>query len=109
MRRLCRKRVLEALADTPAACGEDLTPAQWLSCYAANLCNFVFICLFLKLSGRFCFEILHWSVQETMWYTTAGIFTITIGLFVYFTYVVDIIDRMRIGSKGSRNGSEKTD
>eukprot|EP00606_Chrysophyceae_sp_TOSAG23-5_P001349 GSChrysophyteH2.ASY1.ANO1.1726.1 assembled CDS len=49
MRRICRRRVLEALADTPAGVGEDLPLLQWLLCYATNAANLYFVYRLVRL------------------------------------------------------------
>jgi hypothetical protein len=96
MRRLCRRRILEALADTPKYIGEDLSLTDWLWCYNVNMINFY--CVY-----KFCTSYKEWILSkwqlDTMHLigvTTAGIFGITISLFVYFTYIVHMMDK---GSK----------
>jgi len=99
MRRLCRRRVLEALASTPKEVGEDLSVWQWFSCYAANAANFCFVYLFIRKCSEFAFDTLKLTTQQAAGYSIAGTLGITFGLFVHFTYIVDLLDGMRSKSK----------
>jgi 1-acyl-sn-glycerol-3-phosphate acyltransferase len=88
MRRLCRRRVLEALADTPAGCGDDLTTLEWVWTYIVNLINFAFVYWTVCSYTDLCMGTWSMSAGRMAAVTTAGVFAITFGLFIHFTYIV---------------------
>jgi 1-acyl-sn-glycerol-3-phosphate acyltransferase len=101
IRRLYRRRVLEALKDTPAQCCSDLSASQWLSCYVANLVNFAFVWWCLRVAGHYCFQTLGLTTRQAATYSCGVVFSVTFFLFVYFTYVVDFLDRSRLGTSSA--------
>ena len=90
MRRLCRRRVLEALSDTPAGVGSDLSAVQWLKCYVTNAANMYFVYKLLVWYSELCMTNWGMSMGRMAGVTVAGTFAVTIALFLHFTYIVHL-------------------
>ena len=91
--RLLRRRMLTALLDCPKIIGKSLSWPQRLRSIAVTLLNIAFDLGCIKLFNLIAFEHLGLSIKQAAFYTVVTIFAITIALYVYTVYVVDLVDR----------------
>lgn len=92
MRRISRKKMLEALVNTPEGVCADLSHGEWIRCYAVNLANMLLVAFMSKLYVVDLFSnYLKMDTRDTIVNTLLLMVTITFGLYVYSVYIINFV------------------
>ena len=95
MKDLTRRSMLKAASESPLGVGDDLTVAEFLTCYAINAINifFVLTVLYVYVQKLF-FDYLGMGLRGTIINTTIVVFAVTVALYVWSVYVVNFLTNM---------------
>lgn len=93
--------MLESLLNCPPIVGMEISWFQRLRCVIVTLLNIVFDYACIGLFRDICFRQLGLSAWEAVLYTVGLIFFVTLALYIYTVYVIDLLYRPR--SHGGRD------
>lgn len=95
MRELARRRMLQAVIESPDGVGDDLTVIEWIKCYLVNALNALFVAavLYYYVQSLF-FDYLGMGWRETVANTLLIVFVITVMLYVWSVYIVNFLTGM---------------
>lgn len=92
MRRITRKKMLEALVNTPEGVCSDLSYGEWIRCYVVNLVNMLFVAFLSKLYVVDLFaNYLKMDTRDTIVNTLLLLVGITVSLYVYSVYIINFV------------------
>ena len=92
MRRITRRKMLEALVNPPYGICSDLSAGEWVQCYLVNFLNMLFVGFISKLYVvNLFFNYLKVDLLNTIVYTFIMMVTMTVVLYVYSVYIVNFV------------------
>ena len=92
MNNKCRRATLEAILECPDEPYSDVTNTEFFMCYLANIANMYFVASLVKYYSSYCSNYLLLTTGEAIGYTIAGAIALTVILYVYFVYIVDMLN-----------------
>lgn len=109
MLRLLRRRMLEAFLETPHGVGADLTWGERVSNLSLSAAVVAFNAVVGVMSHHYFFNVLRWSLLKAVGVTVGSVAAITVGLYVYYVYLVDLGKKKpaKDGKHGHDSGKEK--
>ena len=96
--------MLEALQECPHDICQELSWSERADSLCSALCLLSFDGIVLKLGHWLCFDRYRLSTTQVLIGFAAGSVLVTLALYTYFVYIIDIFKRWE-----SRNKSNKTD
>jgi len=99
--------MLEALQDCPHDICQELSWSERADSLCSALCLLSFDGIVLKLGHWLCFERFRLSTLQVLLGLAAGSVLITLGLYAYFVYVIDVFKQR--WEPATRNKSNKID